>query len=117
MIRRAFVMRLKEGALDEYIQHHDTIWEKWPGLVEEMKKSGIHSITTFEDFPNLFLFSEVEDETSWDKLWHSAIHDQWSAEAMNPLMFFRPDGIVESKDVREIFHLEPFTGPSAGPKK
>lgn len=113
MIRRAFVMRLKEGALAEYKQHHDTLWEKWPALAEEMKKSGIASITIFEDNPVLFLFSEVETEDAWDKLWHSAIHDQWSAEAMNPLMYFRPDGIVESKTVNEIFHLEPMNGPNA----
>ncbi len=25
---------------------------------------------------------------------------------MNPLMEFRPDGIVESTQVREVFHLE-----------
>ncbi len=113
MIRRAFVMRLKEGALAEYKQHHDTIWEKWPALAEGMKQSGIHSITIFENDPVLFLFSEIENENAWDLFWHTAIHDQWSAEAMNPLMYFNEEGIVDSKTVNEVFHIEPFNGPTA----
>jgi L-rhamnose mutarotase len=102
MIRRAFLMRLKPGGLAEYKKNHDQIW---PELVAEIKASGIKSMTIFEDDPVLILYSEIENEEAWDKLWSSKIHDRWS-ELMNPLMEFRPDGLVESKPVREIFHLE-----------
>ena len=106
MIRRAFTMRLKPGALAEYRRHHDNIWAE---LVAEIEKSGIASMTIFESDPQLFLYSEITDPAAWDRLWHSEVHDRW-AELMNPLMEFRPDGIVDSSEVREVFHLETRAG-------
>lgn len=103
MIRRAFTMRLQPGKLGEYKRFHDNVW---PELVTEIEKSGIASMTIFENDPVLFLYSEIVDESAWDKLWGTKIHDKWSQEAMNPLMFFRDDGIVDSSTLREIFHLE-----------
>ena len=52
----------------------------------------------------LFLYSEITDEDAWDRLWHTEIHDQWG-EIMNPLMEFSADGIVDSTELREVFHL------------
>ena len=107
MIRRAFTMKLKPGALAEYRRHHDNLW---PELFAEIERSGIATITTFERDPDLFLYSEIRDQEAWDRLWHSEIHDRWG-ELMDPLMEFRPDGIVDSTEVSEVFHLE--TGASA----
>lgn len=103
MIRRAFTMRLQAGKLAEYKHFHDNVW---PQLVAEIERSGIATMTIFENDPVLFLYSEIVNEDAWDKLWHTKIHDKWSEEAMNPLMFFRDDGIVNSSSLREIFHLE-----------
>lgn len=108
MIRRAFTMRLQPGGLAEYRRNHNAIW---PELVAEIEKQGIAQITIFEDDPVLFLFSEITDEAAWDRLWASEVHDRW-AEVMNPLMEFRADGIVDSTEVREIFHLQ--TGAGEG---
>ena len=102
MIRRAFTMRLKPGGLDEYRRHHDQVG---PELVAEIERQGIAQITIFENDPVLFLYSEISDEEAWDRLWHSAIHDKWG-EIMNPLMEFNADGIVDSTEVREVFHLK-----------
>jgi L-rhamnose mutarotase len=109
MIRRAFTMQLKPGALAEYKNYHDQIW---PELVKQIEESGIASMTIFENDPALFLYSEIYDEEAWDKLWHTEVHDRWS-ELMNPLMKFRDDGIVESTEVREVFHLETNAGKNA----
>ena len=102
MIRRAFTMRLKPGGLAEYKRHHDDIWAD---LVEEIERQGIAQISIFERDPVLFLFSEIRDEAAWDRLWHTAVHDRW-AEIMNPLMEFNDEGIVDSSELREVFHLE-----------
>ena len=101
MIRRAFTMRLKPDSLGEYKTHHDNIW---PELVAEIERSGIASITTFQRELDLFLVSEIEDEAAWDRLWSSAIHKRW-AEVMEPLMHLREDGIVDSGELTEVFHL------------
>jgi L-rhamnose mutarotase len=102
MIRRAFTMRLKPGAMAEYRQHHDNIW---PELVREIEESGIAHFTTFERDPELFLYSEIYDEKAWDRLWNTEIHKKWG-EVMSQLMQFK-DGIVDASEVKEIFHFEP----------
>ena len=102
MIRKAFTMRLKPGALAEYKRHHDNIW---PELVAQIEREGIANMTIFERDPVLFLYSEIHDEAAWDRLWHTEVHDRWS-EIMNQLMEFTPEGIVDSSPVEEVFHLE-----------
>ena len=99
-------MRLKPGGLAEYKRQHDAIW---PELVAEIEKQGIAQITIFEADSTLFLYSEITDEGAWDRLWHSEIHDRWG-EVMNPLMEFNDDGIVDSSEVTEIFHLRTMAG-------
>lgn len=106
MIRRAFTMRLKPGGLAEYKRQHDAIW---PELVAEIEKQGIAQITIFEHDSTLFLYSEITDEEAWDRLWHSPVHDKWG-EVMNPLMEFNAEGIVDSTEVDEIFHLDTAAG-------
>ncbi len=106
MIRRAFTMRLKPGGLAEYKRHHDGIWRE---LVDEIHGQGIAQITIFEADPVLFLYSEIRDEAAWERLWHSEIHDKWGL-IMDPLMEMRDDGIVDSSELNEVFHLE--TGAS-----
>jgi L-rhamnose mutarotase len=105
MIRRAFTMKLKPGATDEYIRHHRTIPQEWSKLVDEIRDCGIAQITTFQNGLDLFLYSQIADEKAWDKLWSSDIHRKW-AELMEPLMHLDEDGIVQAGELTEIFHLE-----------
>jgi len=107
MIRRAFTMRLKPGALAAYVAHHDQIPTRWTALVAEIERSGIARIVTFAapgDSPQLFLYSEISDEQAWSTLWESAIHREWGM-LMEPLMQFK-DGKVDAGPLREIFALE-----------
>jgi len=103
MIRRAFTMRLKAGGLAEYRRHHAEIWDE---LVTEIERQGIAQITIFENDPVLVLYSEINDEDAWDRLWHSDVHDRWG-KIMDPLMEIGADGIVASSELREVFHLRP----------
>ena len=113
MIRRAFTMKLKPGALTEYVHHHDNVW---PELVAEIRASGIASITTFQNGLDLFLVSEIENEKAWDHLWHSDVHRRW-AEVMQPLMHLTDDGIVDAGELAEIFHLETRTPARPGTRR
>ena len=106
MVRRAFTMRLQPGSLATYKMHHDAILAE---LIAELEKSGIANMTIFENDPVLVMYSEITDVEAWDRLWHSEVHDRW-AVLMNPLMEFRPDGIVDSTELREVFHLETNAG-------
>lgn len=86
--------------------HHDAIWAE---MIAELEKSGIADMTIFENDPVLVLYSEITDVDAWDRLWHSEVHDRW-AVLMNPLMEFNSDGIVNSTELREVFHLETNAG-------
>ncbi len=109
MIRRAFTLRLKPGALAEYKDKHDKIW---PELVEEIERWGIARMTAFEADPTIFYFSEVLDEDSWERLWGSEIHDRW-AEMFKSLIAFTEEGEIDTGDLREIYHLETKAGERA----
>jgi hypothetical protein len=39
-------------------------------------------------------------------LWDSEIHHRWG-ELMSPLMHYRDDGVVDSREMREIWHFTP----------
>ena len=86
--------------------HHDAIWAE---MIAELEKSGIADMTIFENDPVLVLYSVITDVDAWDRLWHSEVHDRW-AVLMNPLMEFNSDGIVNSTELREIFHLQTNAG-------
>ncbi len=102
MLRRAFTMRLKPGRFAEYKYHHYHIW---PEMVAEIERSGIATMTIFRSGDNMFLFSEIRDETAWDKLWSSETHRKW-AEVMEPLMHLTPEGKVDAGELEEVFRVE-----------
>jgi len=78
-------------------------------MIAELEKSGIADMTIFENDPVLVLYSVITDVDAWDRLWHSEVHDRW-AVLMNPLMEFNSDGIVNSTELREVFHLQTNAG-------
>jgi L-rhamnose mutarotase len=102
-IRKAFVLKLKPEALDDYIYWHDNIW---PELQQEIARQGIAEISLFQLDDMIFLHSRVNDPEAWTRLWDSDVHRRWG-ELMNPLMHYRDDGIIDSRELREIWHFTP----------
>ena len=100
-MRKAFVLKLKPGALDDYIYWHDNIW---PELQLEIASQGIAEISLFQLEDMIFLYSRVNDPEAWTRLWDSEVHRRWG-ELMNPLMHYRDDGIIDSRELREIWHF------------
>jgi len=101
VIRRAFTLTLREGALEEYRERHDKIW---PELVEEIQRAGIARMIAFEADPSIFYYSEVHDEGAWERLWDTEVHDRW-AEAFQSLIQMDADGKPLAGDLTEIFYL------------
>ena len=102
-IRKAFLLKLKPGALDDYIHWHDNIW---PELQQEIAAQSIEAITLFQIDDTIVLVSEVSDPEAWTRLWNSDVHKRWG-ELMSPLMHYRDDGVIDSRELREIWHFEP----------
>ena len=109
MIRRAFVMRLKPGAMAQYQQHHENIW---PELVAEIQRSGIASITMFQHEAELFFVSEVTDLEAWERLWNSDVHKRWR-QLMEPLVQLGDHGAVAASELVEISHIVTNGAPEA----
>jgi L-rhamnose mutarotase len=102
-IRKAFVLKLKPGALDDYIYWHDNIWAE---LQQEIASQGIAEISLFQLDDMIFLYSRVNDPEAWTRLWNSDVHRRWG-ELMNPLMHYHEDGLIDSRELREIWHFIP----------
>jgi L-rhamnose mutarotase len=103
LMRKAFLLKLKPGALDDYIYWHDNIW---PELQAEIAKQGIAEITLFNLDDMVVLVSRVKDEGAWARLWDSEVHHRWG-DLMNQFMHYRDDGVVDSRELREIWHFAP----------
>lgn len=102
MIRTAVVLTLKPGALEEYVRYHDNLW---PELAEAIRAAGIKQITTFQHGRQLFLYSEVEDDGAWTRLWETEIHKRWG-EVMEPLLEWGADGKVKAEFPPRIFNFD-----------
>lgn len=103
VIREAFTVRLKPGALTEWTRRHE---EVWPELLEEQARCGFLSMTVFADDPILFVFSEVLAPDSWSRLIATPVHKRW-VEAMRDLSeSARDDSTVERAGLPEVLHLD-----------
>ena len=102
-MRKAFLLRLKPGTLDQYTYWHDNIW---PELQAEIANQGIAEITLYNLDDMIVLVSEVRDHDAWTRLWDSDVHHRWG-ELMNDFMHYRDDGVVDSRELKEIWHFEP----------
>jgi L-rhamnose mutarotase len=102
-MRAGFMLKLKPGGLDEYQRLHDEIW---PELIEELARNGVRQVSIYAAGSSLFIYSEVDNEDSWETLWHTDVHLRWGAQ-LEPYLELDADGAPDSTDLREIFHVEP----------
>jgi L-rhamnose mutarotase len=102
VVRRAFTLRLKPGALSEYVRQHDEIW---PELVVELKAQGVSQLTIFERDGGLWVYCEGTDYEAMDRVWASDVHDRW-ASVMAPLIDVNDDNKVDALPLTEVWHLE-----------
>lgn len=102
MLRHAFIMKLRPGAYAEYKRYHDEIW---PELAQEIEAAGCRTMSIFEAGPEfLVLYSEVEDEATWPRIYASEAHQRWT-EALKPLFVLGEDGKPELGELNEMFTL------------
>jgi L-rhamnose mutarotase len=102
MLRYAFTMKLKPGAYAEYKDLHDRIW---PELAEEIERCGVVSMSIFEAGPELlFLYSEVRDAETWDRLRASEVHQRWG-RALRHLFVLNAAGEPDLGELNEMFTL------------
>ena len=103
MIRKAFVMQLHAGRLDEYRRRHDPIW---PELVAVLKAHGVsnYSIHLHPQTLQLFACAESESEDLWAAIAQTPECRKWWAH-LRELMAINADDSPVSVGLEEVFHL------------
>lgn len=104
MIRNAFKMQLKPGAVDEYKKRHAEIW---PELAKAHSDAGIfdYSIYFDEETLTLFAFQKLNDDHTADGLKDLEIVQKWW-NYMADLMEVHPDNSPVFTPLREVFHMD-----------
>src|SRR5215475_11614898 len=104
MIRKAFVMRLKTQAEQEYQKRHNPIW---PELQQVLKEHGVQNYSIFLDRDNdsLFAYVEIASEELWAKIAETAACKRWW-RYMKDIMETNLDDSPVSLPLKEVFHLD-----------
>ena len=104
MIRHAFKMKLKPGAVAEYKKRHDEIW---PELAVELKAAGISDYAIYLDEETLALFAvlKLSEGNTASALPGNAIMRKWW-EYMEPLMEVNADNSPVVGELTEVFYLQ-----------
>lgn len=76
MIRKAYVIRAREGMEEEYEKRHNPIWGE---LEEEIKCHGVsnYSIFLHPETRYLFCYMEIEDPAKFELLGESPVCHRW----------------------------------------
>ena len=104
MIRKAFLMTLKDGCSEEYEQRHNPIW---PELQTVLKQHGVHNYSIFlqKETNQLFAYAEIESEEQWQKIAGTDVCRRWWA-FMQDLMLTNSDNSPSAINLHEVFHLD-----------
>ena len=106
MLRKAFLMQVKLGKIDEYKKEHNPIW---PELQEVFKKHGINSYSIFyhNDTEQLFGYVEFEDEEQFRLIAETDVCRRWWLHMKNFLVSNSDESIkAKEEELEEIFHIQ-----------
>lgn len=106
MKRIAFLLKVKEDKINEYVKHHESVW---PEMLDALRRTGWHNYSLFmRDDGLLFGYFETPAtfEAALDGMSKEEINKRWQ-EFMAPYF----EGIGGHADenmieLKEVFHLD-----------
>jgi len=103
VVRKAFRMRVNEGAAEEYERRHSPIWKE---LEDALMAHGVVTYSIYLDpvSQDLFGYVEVEDEERWERVARTDVCQRWWRH-MRDVMPTNADASPVSRDLREVFHI------------
>lgn len=105
MIRKAFLIQVKEGMAAEYKRRHDEIW---PELAVHYRAHGVENFSIFleEESGMLFGYLEVRDEASYERIGEAEICRRWW-KYMTEVLVCEKEGDSKGKEIilKEVFYL------------
>ena len=104
MIRKAFRMKVNDGAADEYERRHRPIWKD---MEDVLLGHGVRTYSIFLDpaTHDLFGYVEVEDEALWARVAATDACQRWWRH-MSDIMPANANASPVSRELREVFHIE-----------
>jgi L-rhamnose mutarotase len=104
MIRKAFLMKVKPDAQEEYERRHKPIWRE---LQSVLKHHGVSNYSIYLDdkTSQLFGYAEIGSEEQWTSIADTDECKRWWA-FMKDIMPTNPDDSPKSRDLREVFHID-----------
>ena len=107
MKRIAFLLKVKEDKIDEYVKHHETVW---PEMLDALRRTGWHNYSLFmREDGLLFGYFETPDTfgAALDGMSKEEVNKRWQ-EFMAP--YFEGLGGAHADEnmveLKEVFHLE-----------
>jgi L-rhamnose mutarotase len=104
MHKVAFVMKIKEECMDEYVNMHENIW---PEMKEVLKAAGRSNYSIWHICNMVFGYYEVENYDMGRKIiMESDVFAKWNKEIST--MLDRDDGLLNGNihNMNMIFYLE-----------
>ena len=100
--RQGFVLRVKPGRVDEYVEAHRGVW---PEMLQALRDAGIRNYTIFRAGNEMFGYFEAEDlKRAAEYLGAQDVSARWQ-DAMAELLEERvPDG--GPSPLQEVFRLD-----------
>lgn len=106
MFRKAFLMEVKDGMIDEYKKAHNPIW---PELHVVLKKHGVHNYSIFYNVgtKQLLGYLEIDNETDFSAIAKSEICQRWWTLMKKYLVSETEDSSkAKEEELCEIFHID-----------
>jgi L-rhamnose mutarotase len=106
MKRVGFLLKVKEGMLEEYKKRHEAVW---PEMLDALRRTGWHNYSLFmREDGLLFGYFEAEEsfQASLDGMAKEEINAKWQ-DSMAP--FFEGTGDHADRmmvELEEVFHLD-----------
>jgi len=105
MIRKAFLMEVKPGKINEYVKSHNPIPDD---LRRAMKAHGLHNYSIFyhKKTNQLFGYVEIEDEGKLKKMAELEVCKKWWLQMTNFLVSARPGDLkAKEEEMQEVFFM------------
>ena len=103
ILREAFTIRLKDGALEQWRQAHDHVW---PDLLAEQKACGFRAMAVYDlGHGELVVTSEVTQADAWANLINLPLHKRWVAHLSHLSESALPDQTVQRGHLTKVLEL------------
>jgi L-rhamnose mutarotase len=100
--RQGFVLRVKPGRIDEYVEAHRNVW---PEMLEALRDAGIRNYTIFRAGNQVFGYFEADDlARAAEYLAAQEVSARWQDPMAEHLEERVPDG--GPQPLQEVFRLE-----------